>query len=200
MNSVWKDTVSPMENQEHWDEQRRRKRERVEPLVGYVGVGSKLKVTEAADSIIVQPSVSTFVWMAVLATGFVPFAAWVFYQRFRSILGLALVVLVGGLLEFLVIRFVTRQQWARITGDRIVVETMAGGRKSVDYDRSDFEAVYVGHTWYSADGTQVQNNIIWLKSRGGSDVPLVATDRDVGGLVAAMAMRLDLPIRNGAED
>jgi hypothetical protein len=65
---------------------------------------------------------------------------------------------------------------------------------------ADFEAVYVGHTWYSADGTQVRNNIIWLKSRSGSDVPLVATDGDVEGLVAAMGVRLNLPIRSAAEE
>ena len=187
-------------NQDHWDEQRRRLRERVEPLVGYVGVGSKLMVTETADSTIVRPSVSTFVWLALIATGFVPFAAWAFYQRFRSILGLVLVVVVGGLLEFLVIRFVTRLKRVRITGDRIVVESMTGGRKSADYDRADFEAIYVGHTWYSADATQVQNNIIWLKSRTGSDVPLVATDGDVEGLVAAVALRLNLSLRLPAED
>ena len=189
-----------VKNQDHWDEQKRRMRERVEPLVGYLGVGSKLKVTESADELIVQSSVGTFVWLALIATGFVPFAAWAVYQRFRSILGLVLVVAVGGLLEFLVIRFVTRLRRVRISGDRIVVESMTGGRKSADYDASEFEAVYVGHTWYSADATQIQNNIVWLKSRSGSDVPLVATDGDVEGLVAAMAMRLDLPIRNGDED
>ncbi len=175
-------------------------RQRVEPLVGYVGAGSKLKVTETADSMIVRPSVSTFVWLALIATGFVPFAAWALYQRFRSILGLILVVVAGGLLEFLVIRFVTRLKRARITRDRVVVESMTGGRKSVGYDRSDFEAIYIGHAWYSAEATKVRNNIIWLRSRRGSDVPLVATDGDVEGLVAAIGVRLDLPIRTSTED
>lgn len=91
----WKDTVWFVKNQDHWDEQKRRMRQRVEPLVGYVGVGSKLKVTESADTLIVQSSVGTFVWMGLIATGFVPFAAWAVHQRFRSILGLVLVVAVG---------------------------------------------------------------------------------------------------------
>jgi hypothetical protein len=122
-----------MKNQQHWDEQRRRMRERVEPLVGYVGVGSKLKVTEAPDSMIVQPSVGTFVWLGLVASGFVPFAAWAFFQRFRSILGVVLVVVVGGLLEVLVIRFVTRLKRAHIARDRIVMESIAGGSKAADY-------------------------------------------------------------------
>ena len=125
---AWKDTVWPVNNQDHWDEQKRRMRHRIEPLVGYVGVGGKLKVTESPDGLIVQPSIGTFVWMALVSIGFVPFAAWAVYRRFGSLVGLVLVVAVGGLLEYWVIRFVTRLRRARITRDRIVVESMTGGR------------------------------------------------------------------------
>ena len=175
-------------------------RHRIEPLVGYVGVGGKLKVTESPDGLIVQPSIGTFVWMALVSIGFVPFAAWAVYRRFGSLVGLVLVVAVGGLLEYWVIRFVTRLRRARITRDRIVVESMTGGRKSADYAVSDFAAVYVGHTWYSTDSARVQNNIVFLKSRSGADIPLAVADSDVSGLVTELSVRLNLPIRTPIED
>ncbi len=180
---------------DHWDEQRRRMRDRVEPLVGFVGVGGRLKVVDDEHGLTIQPAARTVVWLLLAAVVMVPYAIWAFFQTFDSTLGLVGVVVVGGMLEFLLIRYLVRMQRLRIVGQDMVIEGVFGGKVTAKFQAEDVASMYVGSTWYRSEGIETRNNVIWLSQVAGGDIPLVASDKDVDEVVAVISNRLGLPVR-----
>ena len=169
---------------------------RVEPLVGFIGVGGRLVISDDREALVVRPSLPTVVLLLVAGLGLVPFGVWAVLVRFDflSDVSVAAVIAVGAILAARTIRAALRLRELSIADATITIRSLVLRRVTHVLDASEVAELRTSEASYSSDTGDVANDVVSLVMRDGAEIPLVASDVNAPEVVAALESRLGLDL------